>query len=254
MFSIAMNRTLQKYAALSLASLLAIAPTVGTAQSREYGYKDRIFERKYLITEQPEYELMLATAVAVPVRLRPRADGGPKLPSPRALQILGGVCQQIIFNEDIGGELKPRKELDEAAAKKQAESAGQPSRAPSDSPESIAQRKEHQDCVLQLAFFELASEYELSTRSQLEWLASDMRERYRNVWVSFEDANDPAVEEGARRLLLGIRRALRLQRAGIFSRQEMTSSPNSPTAPYGAQIAEHLNKGEWVAAARHGPA
>ncbi|MFG1395126.1 coiled-coil domain-containing protein [Xanthobacter agilis] len=142
----------------------------------------------------------IATLAALQVRLAPRPDRRPNLPSPRIMDALGGVCRAILLVAAMPSALTPsQKELDNVAARKRLERDDTGDR----------------DCVLQLLLFETAYADPLATDAQLSGLARDIRRRFRAVLVSAANANDPAVQDGLRQFSPILARISRLQGAGV---------------------------------------
>lgn len=179
------------------------------AQRRvEFGYKDRIFEQKYVLGDQISESEQPAAMLAVHLRLMPNPDGGPpSLPAPRVIEAMGGVCRMFLVAGAGRNDLTPsQRELDAAPAVQGSASQAQATKG---------LEGEDMSCIVQMVLYEEAYADSLSTDAQLSRLARDMRRRFRNVVISVAEATDPTALEGIRhgtsvRIRLG-----RLERAGV---------------------------------------
>ncbi|MFG1433026.1 hypothetical protein V5F44_18550 [Xanthobacter sp. V2C-8] len=226
-----------------ITTLLATALATPALAQRgiEWGYKDRIFEQKYVLGPLLNDMDRFAAVIALQLRLAPRFDGRPNLPAPRIMEALGGVCRLIVAMAVRPGEPTPsQRELDEAAA-------AQP-KPPQSPPAPTAQSDEDRDCVVQLLLFETAYGDSLATDAQLSGLARDMRRRFRDVWMPEAFANDPAVLEGLRHAAAAGARVERLERAGVdipAPLREALLEPGRGDFPGSAH--------NWARPERHGP-
>ncbi|MFG1295592.1 coiled-coil domain-containing protein [Xanthobacter variabilis] len=209
----------------------------------EFGYKDRIFEQKYVLAPQISENEQAGAMLAVHFRLLPNPDGGPpNLPAPRVIEAMGGACRMFLSAGTGRNDLTPsQKELDAAPATPRSESQEEAKKSPEAEDEDM-------DCIVQTVLFEAAYADSLSTDAQLSRLARHTRQRFRNVWMSAADATDPAVQEGLRRVLsIGIR-IKRLERAGVdipASLREAMTGPEKEDFSASAR--------QWARPERYGP-
>ncbi len=204
-----------------IATLIAAAPGPAQAQRRvEFGYKDRIFDEKYVYEPQSNPLALMTVIAAAQIRLTPGADGRPSLPSPRLLEAMGGACGSLLIptagNEDA---LTPsQKALQAQAQQAQAQQArtqdAPQSQQTAPGPETI-ELGPNDECVIQMLLFETAFADPLSTDAQLSRLSRQMRQRFGQVWITPDEARDPALREGAARQRALSQRVTRLRAAGI---------------------------------------
>ena len=168
--------------------LAALGPPPALAQRGvEFGYKDRIFEQKYLLPdglnafEVQNYLLMSG--------LRAMATTGGSGFDSRVLEAAGGTCANLFINSQPLPDRTPAQTSIDRMPR---------SREPQ-SPEELARRPASNDelCSAQMRLFQIAFTDSMSMDHQLAGLAKSMRTRFAGEWVSPSEIADPKVQHAA---------------------------------------------------------
>lgn len=202
----ARNRSLPAKLLIAALAVGGLASPASAQRGVEFGYQDRIFEQNYVLDGPLSPMDELALLALVQMRLAPRPDGRPPLPTPRILDALKGTCIGVLFVEGKV-ELTPSQlEIEKAIAT---------APKPQEPPPSPQTPEQNTPCLRQLILFEAAYADPLATDAQLSRLARHMRQRFDAVWVSAEEANDPRLQKGALRMMSVARRTAHLRQLGV---------------------------------------
>jgi len=168
--------------------LAALGPGPALAQRGvEFGYKDRIFEQKYLLPdglnafEVQNYLLMSG--------LRAMATTGGNGFDRRVLEAAGGTCAGLF----VGSQTLPDRTPAQTAIDRTPESQE------TQSPEELVRRPASNDelCSAQMRLFQVAFTDSMSMDHQLAGLAKSMRTRFAGEWVSPSELADPRMQRAA---------------------------------------------------------
>ena len=167
--------------------LAALGPAPALAQRGvEFGYKDRIFEQKYLLPdglnafEVQNYLLMSG--------LRAMATGGSGFDS-RVLEAAGGTCANLFINsQPLPARTPAQTSIDRMPRSREPQS-----------PEELTRRPASNDelCSAQMRLFQVAFTDSMSMDHQLAGRAKSMRPRFAGEWVSPSEMADPKVQHAA---------------------------------------------------------
>ncbi|MDE1571179.1 hypothetical protein [Aquabacter sediminis] len=175
------------------AALALLSAVEASAQERlEFGYKDRIFEQKYVLPEEMTADQAFGFSM---VALGLNALGLVPGPSnPAVEKMLGGTCAGTFAATFVSAA--PSTDIQ---------------RALEDQPDVPQQRppagtRVKVTCEQQVTLFYEAFSDQLSTDRQLRRLAKEISARFADDWLSTGDMKDPTLRKGAQRVAdFGIR-------------------------------------------------
>ena len=198
---------MQKSILTATIALLALSISPALAQrSVEFGYKDRIFEQKYVLPDNVS-AAQVATAVLL---LAVRLPGGQ---DPRLIEAMGGQCAST-FVKDVGLETlaSPERTPTQVALDQLPSDARVEVPRPGMMEAFSTPGMPDEACVLQEMLFRQAYQDSLSTERQLADLARRIRQRFATSLVPAAKVKDPQWRQAADRLAVIAARAQRLQR------------------------------------------
>ncbi|MCL8385915.1 hypothetical protein, partial [Xanthobacter aminoxidans] len=153
----------------------------------EFGYKDRIFEQKYLLPDglnafEVQNYLLMSGLRAMAV------TGGSGFDS-RVLQAAGGTCAGLF----VGSQTLPDRTPAQTAIDRTPESQE------TQSPEELVRRPASNDelCSAQMRLFQVAFTDSMAMDHQLAGLAKSMLARFAGEWVSPSEMADPRMQRAA---------------------------------------------------------
>ncbi|MFG1359168.1 hypothetical protein [Xanthobacter pseudotagetidis] len=197
------RNSLFQNAAFALGVLIALSPVSAIAQRGvEFGYKDRIFEQKYVLPT--DFSALDARGVWGMAALL--ASGGVKLIDDRLIEAAGGACAYGLLLAPPEAGTPAQVAIDRMPKVKIADDPNVLSRTPA----SPAER-----CLVQLILFRDAMEDSLSMDQQLDRLARHMRRQYAAEWLFPSEIADPMVRKGTIRFKRLTERVQRLDERGI---------------------------------------
>lgn len=207
---------------LASAFMSALGPPPALAQrSVEFGYKDRIFEQKYVLPDNVNaVQLGLITGGSFMQALQ--SGGSPDKLDPALMTAAGGTCAAFF----VDAQAEPPLTDAQAAIRK----FGQ--RRDSGGWDAVSRSAVTQDkkCVAQLMLFRAAYADSFSTQAQLAQLASAMRSRFASEWLSQSEIGTVRTQQAAQRLRAIWSRLERLSEYGIDVPSDMLAQFDQPSA------------------------
>jgi len=207
---------------LAVLALAALLPVPASAQrSVEFGYKDRIFEQKYVLPEAVNaVQLELVSGASFLQALK--SGGSPDKLDPTLLAAGGGTCAAFF----VSAQAEPTPTEAQAAIQKfgkRRDSGGwdEVSRSPV---------TEDKKCVAQLMMFRAAYADSLSTEGQLTQLSSAMRSRFASEWLSQAEVGAARMRQAAARMKAISTRVERLADYGIDIPGDLLAQFERPNA------------------------
>ncbi|MFG1359323.1 hypothetical protein [Xanthobacter pseudotagetidis] len=197
------RKSLFHNATLAALGLIALSPVPSAAQrSVEFGYKDRIFEQKYVLPDA----LSALDAQGIWAGAIVFAAGGIRVIDAGLLKAAGGACAYALILAPPKPETPAQVAIDRMPKLKGVDDPNVLFGTPASAPER---------CFVQLVLFRDAMEDSLSMDRQLDDLARHMRREYAAEWLSPAEIADPKVSEAVVRLKVLADRVRRLEERGI---------------------------------------
>jgi hypothetical protein len=197
---------------LALLAFAAFSTGPAFAQRNvEFGYKDRIFEQKYVLPDS--LSVLEAQNYMMVTGLQALAAGGADLFDRRLIDAAGGLCAVAVIMKQPATEMTPAQAaIDKTPKTREPESMEVLMRKPASQADK---------CVTQLMLFREAFADSLSMDHQLAGLARAIRSRFASEWLSQAEASDPQMQQAAVRLHSISSRISRLSDRGISLPQDV---------------------------------
>ncbi|MFG1400092.1 hypothetical protein [Roseixanthobacter pseudopolyaromaticivorans] len=173
----------------------------------EYGYKERIFEQKYVLPEKPTDDELIQLRLGLMLL---GADPGQvdTLFSAELAQAMGGMCDTVVILKKVVSRPPPSEAQ---TVLTQAAESGTAQAVKMQRPEVPGAEL----CLAQTVLFKKAYADSLSTDRQLSDLAAATRRRFAAHWIAQAELQRPQVLAAAQRLSNILQRVARLAAVGV---------------------------------------